>query len=245
MKVIASHQPHFVPWLRYIHKIASSDVFIYSDDVQYRKEHFQNRNKIYCPQSPDGWRWLTIPVKSSTPSTARIYEVSISQTDWSGRHLRLLENSYKGTPYFDLLMHHLETRFYRYKHYGLSDANKEMTEIMLDLLGVYKKPTVASWVDTSAAQGPTERLLALVQAHDGTRYITGEGARNYFDYDLFDSAGIEVEAQIWRPPAEIEGVPFYPDYSALDVLFRLGPKAGPALFGTSEIEVRKAWHPSL
>ena len=40
------HQPNFLPWIGYFHKIANSDVFIILDEVQYSKNSVANRNKI-------------------------------------------------------------------------------------------------------------------------------------------------------------------------------------------------------
>ncbi len=52
--ILAAHQPQYLPWLGYLHKIASADVFLTLDDVQYKKNEWQNRNRI---KSTKGWQW--------------------------------------------------------------------------------------------------------------------------------------------------------------------------------------------
>ena len=52
--ILAAHQPQYLPWLGYLHKIASADVFLILDDVQYKKNKWQNRNRI---KSTEGWQW--------------------------------------------------------------------------------------------------------------------------------------------------------------------------------------------
>ncbi|MDR7579336.1 MAG: WbqC family protein, partial [Armatimonadota bacterium] len=44
--VVGIHQPHYLPWLRYMAKAALADVFVLLDDAQYTKNGWQNRNRI-------------------------------------------------------------------------------------------------------------------------------------------------------------------------------------------------------
>ena len=44
-KTISIHQPNFIPWLGYFHKIINSDIFIILDTVQYpRGKSVANRS---------------------------------------------------------------------------------------------------------------------------------------------------------------------------------------------------------
>src|SRR5579862_8159489 len=87
--IVAIHQPHYLPWLRYIDKIARSDVFVLLDDAQYTKNGWQNRNKIKCAAGSrcvDGWMYLTVPVLAG-PSTRRINQVEVSRDKrWRTQH---------------------------------------------------------------------------------------------------------------------------------------------------------------
>jgi len=56
--IIAVHQPQYLPWLGYFDKIDKADIFVLLDTVQYKKNEWQNRNKIKTAQ---GWQWLTVP----------------------------------------------------------------------------------------------------------------------------------------------------------------------------------------
>ncbi|HHT9160132.1 MAG TPA: WbqC family protein [Candidatus Brocadiaceae bacterium] len=44
--IIAIHQPQYLPWIGYFDKIDRSDVFVLLDNVQYKKNEAQNRNRI-------------------------------------------------------------------------------------------------------------------------------------------------------------------------------------------------------
>ena len=43
---IAIHQPEFMPWLGYFHKMKMADVYVILDKVQFKKRYFENRNYI-------------------------------------------------------------------------------------------------------------------------------------------------------------------------------------------------------
>ena len=72
--LVGIHQLHYLPWLRYIEKVATSDVFIVLDNIQYSKNGWQNRNKI---KSDRGELILTVPILAKSaqrpePSHARL-----------------------------------------------------------------------------------------------------------------------------------------------------------------------------
>ena len=50
--VLASHQPDFFPWMGYFYKIFQSDVFVFSDNVQYSKSGRHNYNQILTATGP-------------------------------------------------------------------------------------------------------------------------------------------------------------------------------------------------
>ncbi len=63
-KTMAMHQPNYVPWLGYFHKLARCDMFVHLDTVQFpRGQSFGARNRI---KTPNGVAWLTVPVARPT-----------------------------------------------------------------------------------------------------------------------------------------------------------------------------------
>ena len=48
-KVIAIHQPNYIPWLGYFYKIYESDIFVFLDDVQFSNKGMQNYHYIKTP----------------------------------------------------------------------------------------------------------------------------------------------------------------------------------------------------
>jgi len=44
--LITIHQPQYLPWLGYLDKIDKADVFVILNNVQFKKNEWQNRNRI-------------------------------------------------------------------------------------------------------------------------------------------------------------------------------------------------------
>ena len=44
--IVAAHQPHYLPWLGYLDKLAKADLFVVMDDLQFEQSNFQNRNRL-------------------------------------------------------------------------------------------------------------------------------------------------------------------------------------------------------
>ena len=172
MTVVAIHQPQFLPWLGYFDKLDRSDVFCLLDTVQYKKNEFQNRNRI---KTADGWQWLTVPVTYRFPQ--RIYEVGVNQTvDWQRKHLQALKTNYSKAPYFGTYIARFE-EFYQQSYELLAEVNVACIRLLMDLLGLKSKVVLSSSLQVET-EDPTLRLVEICQALDGDTYLSGrDGAK--------------------------------------------------------------------
>jgi transposase InsO family protein len=67
-KKVAVIQSNYVPWLGYFAVMASVDLFVVYECVQYTKNDWRNRNQLY---SSDGRRtWLSIPIRQFSTKQA-------------------------------------------------------------------------------------------------------------------------------------------------------------------------------
>jgi hypothetical protein len=220
--MVAIHQPHYLPWLRYFEKIARSDVFIVLDDVQYEKNGFQNRSRIKDAQ---GWMYLTVPVRK--PTQRSIIEVEIDdRTNWRAKHRRALEMAYRKAPHFERYWPELAS-IYDCAWDRLAALNREMLSLFLRQLGIATPIVYSSELPTQGRA--TERLTALCHAVGAETYLTGTyAAETYLDPAVLHSAGIRLALQAWRPPTYRQLYPsagFIPDLAIVDLLFNEGPRA--------------------
>jgi hypothetical protein len=212
---VAIHQPQYLPWLGYFDKMDQVDCFVLLDDVQFKKNEWQNRNRI---KTAAGWQWLTVPVLHRFPQ--RIREVRINQTDpWSRKHLQALVSNYASAPFFDLHRPFFE-EIYAREWTLLLDLNLATIAYLAEALGIRTKVVTASSLPVPADMEATERLIAICQAVGATTYLSGVGGRGYLDLARFEETGIRVLFQAFqtRPYPQCFGA-FVPDLSIVDLMF--------------------------
>ncbi len=100
VKRVAVVQSNYIPWKGYFDLIAAVDEFILFDDVQYTRRDWRNRNLIKTPQ---GLKWLTIPVEVKGKFHQKICDTRISEADWGHRHWDILRQKYWRAPFFGML----------------------------------------------------------------------------------------------------------------------------------------------
>ena len=96
--IVSIHQPNYLPWLGFFDKIKQSDYFVIFDNVQFPrgKNHFGHRNRIKTNNSTI---WLTVPLLGKS-DLKDFNKIEINYNGWQEKHLSLIENFYKKTPYF-------------------------------------------------------------------------------------------------------------------------------------------------
>jgi hypothetical protein len=226
--IVAIHQPHYLPWLRYVQKIARSDVFVLLDDVQYTKNGWQNRTRI---KSAQGWMYLTVPVLGAFGKP--INEVRINnQERWRAKHWMALCTNYAKAPYFRQFRDLLEP-LYQSAWDGLCDWNLATLSAVLTALGVQTRLVRSSQLGID--KRGTDRIVSICQALGATAYLTGDyAATNHLDPSQFDSSGIEVQLQGWQCPSyrqQYLATGFIPELSIVDLLFNEGEKTLAVLTG--------------
>ncbi len=224
--VVGIHQLHYLPWLRYLEKIARCDVFIALDDIQYNKNGWQNRNKI---KTPHGAGLLTVPVLNRFAQ--RLDEVLIDNAQpWRRKHLRTIEQCYAAAPYFvDHIGFVRDTYSREWQH--LNDLNAHMLDYFVAALGIETRIVRSS--ELSVPGEATERLVNLVRAVGGDTYYSGAYALEvYLDKALLDAAGIDLLLQEWKAPRYAQRYgDFIPDLAVLDLLMNCGPESRGILLG--------------
>ena len=214
--LITIHQPQYLPWLGYLDKIDKADVFVILDNVQFKKNEWQNRNRIKTAQ---GCQWITVPVLYQLPE--KINEVRINnKVNWSRKHLQALITNYSKSTYFDNYKSFFADIF-SHSWDRLVDINIEIIKFLISALELKTKLVTAS--DLKLREEPTERLIDICKTLNGNKYLTGKDGNKYMNLELFDKEGIEVIFQDFKHPVynQLFG-DFEPYLSAIDLLFNCG-----------------------
>jgi hypothetical protein len=218
--IVAVHQPQYLPWIGYFHKIDQADVFVLLDTVQFKKNEWQNRNRIKTAQ---GWQWLTVPVLYRYPQL--IQEVSINnKVQWQHKHRQAIISNYTKAPHYELLEPFFEEIF-SLSWEIISQLNIEAVRRLTGILGLDTPLYIASEIG-AFPEDPDERLIAITRHFGAETYLAGGGGRGYMDLNKYDKAGVQVVFQDFRHPVydQLFGE-FEPFMSVIDLIFNHGSES--------------------
>ena len=217
--IVTIHQPEYLPWLGFFKKMMNVELFVFLDDVQFRKKGWQNRNRI---RINDGTALLSIPVH--THSYPKINEVTIdNEKNWSIRHKKSILYNYARAPYFDEIKDFIESIFEKKFQY-LLDLNTEIIKFIMNELEIKSKIVFSSELEIS--KKGSDRVLDICKAVGADHYITGTfWAESNLRVEEFKKSNIDVEFQKFQHPIykQIHGE-FIPEMSIIDLLFNEGRK---------------------
>jgi len=220
--IVAIHQPQFLPYLGFFHKVAQCDLLVYLDDVQFLERGHQHRNLI---KMQTGTQWLTVPVVQNRGQA--IKEVVIDRTsNWRRKHWAAIQTNYNPAPSFKTWSAGLKEILLLGEQTRLLDLDMALLEWAMGLLGIGVQTTRSSALAVPGES--TERLVNICKAAGADVYLSGAGGRQYMDLELFERAGIEVRFQEFHPPSYPQLFPqhgFIPSLSVIDALFNCGPGA--------------------
>jgi len=222
MKKVAILQSNYIPWKGYFDIINMVDEFILYDDMQYTRRDWRNRNRIKTPQGP---KWLTIPVEVKGKYLQKINETKISDPQWQQKHWQQIVQNYKKAPHFQTFRDRFETIYHDNSETYLSRINHEFITHICDLLDI---TTTIRWSsEFDLAEGRSEKLLSICKQTHATTYLSGPAAKGYLDESLFAAEGIEVEWMDYDGYPEYHQLfpPFRHDVTILDLIFNTGDQA--------------------
>jgi hypothetical protein len=219
--IVSVHQPQYIPWLGYFHKIYNSDAFVFLDNVQYKDREYQNRNRI---RIKEGCMWLTVPVLKSEEPYPNISDVHIDNfQDWRQRHWRAIRVNYSPSPFFAKYGGFFE-ELYKREWVLLTDLNVYVTNHILGSLGIIKPVYFESKLNVNT--NSTQRIIDICKALKADTYLSGMGGKNYLAEEAFGANGIKLVYQDFQHPEYKQRyAPFMPFMSVIDLLFNHGESA--------------------
>lgn len=220
-RVVAIHQPNFFPWLGYFNKIVRADVFIVLDHVQFPKPRGSWTNRVKVLVNGEAV-WATAPVEHNYSGFRRIDEIRLDEsTPWRRKLVNLLQPNYARARAFKEVFPGVRG-WIECTDTRLADYNLNAIAASCAALGLPAAHFVRS--STLGVEGEKSALLVgLVKAVSGTVYLSGDGAGEYMQDELFADAGIAVEYQRFQHPVYPQGSgPFVPGLSILDAMLHCG-----------------------
>lgn len=220
-KIAVIHQPDFMPYLGFFHRLLYADVFVILDDVQFSKSGWHHRDQIKVPYG-NKKIWITLNVMNA-PTNTKINEIVLSMDDKAKRKLlnQIIVNYRKAN--FFMEIEPLVTKMIMNQERNLSLYNIAIIKKLISIFNIDIEIIIASNLNH---QGKGNDMnVDILKKINATHYLSGIGAKNYHDDKPFQEANIEVFWQEFTHPSypQLYGE-FIPFLSCIDLLFNCGIK---------------------
>jgi hypothetical protein len=170
---VAVLQSNYLPWKGYFDIINSVDIFVYYDEVQYTKNDWRNRNKLY---GKNGEFWLTIPIQKDAVKQ-KISEVRIENPSWQEQHFKSIYLTYKRSPFFHQIEPLIHEVYIEKNWELLIDIDRYLIEKIARKVGIQTKFIDSKNFDLQGDR--VERLVNLLKQVGASSYLSGPSAKDY------------------------------------------------------------------
>lgn len=217
---VSIHQPQFLPYPGFFHKLSLSNIFVIMDDTQYDKR-FTNRNRII---SSHGWNWITVPIIKEHKFFPNNRVKINNKISWKEEHWKKIFHIYVNSKFFNLYKDYFE-KLYKKEWELLFDLNFETIKNIIDWLGI--KIEIIKESELNITSTSTQRLADICKKVGADTYVSGQGGKNYMEENLFKKNNLKLEYQNYAafPYPQHQTKIFVPMLSIIDLLFNLGPKS--------------------
>lgn len=200
MRMLASHQPDFFPWMGYFYKIFQSDVFVFSDNVQYSKSARHNYNEILTANGPQRF---TLPIHYHC---ADIDKIEIAADDRTiDKMLKTLKFAYGKARCFDTVYPVMEELLRRAptaksladfnymcivdfcNRFGMNDDRGT------DFIEFYR----SSWLNLKNRRDA--RIIEMCDVVGADGYFSGTAAKDYHIEEDYRKNGINLVYSDYEP----------------------------------------------
>lgn len=223
--IITIHQPEHLPWLGFFNKLSKAEKFVILDSVPYRKNYFQNRNRII---GSNGVQFIGIPTVNIGHIEGTIATTKIAiqgNANWQTKYLNTIRMSYSKHPFFAEVYPLLQKAIMLDTEY-LADINIEIFTSFADQMGFNPEYVRSSSLCVKGAK--SDLILDICKKLNADLYIAGPSGRDYLDMRSFADAAIKVNFNDYRHPEypQRKTKEFVPYLSALDLFMNCGFKEG-------------------
>lgn len=215
--IISAHQPAYIPWAGYLHRIAISEQFVLLDSVQFEKNSFTNRNRI---KGPGGQIWLTVPVSLKGHLSGTISDVKISAgKNWASKHWKTIQQNYSKAPYFKEHDEFFFDVFQKEWEY-VASLNEAILQYLLEQFNIETPIVRLSELNISGTK--QELIIAICNNRNATSFLFGSQGRDYVNVNDFKDMGVTPLFHEYQcSPYLQQWSGFIPNLSVIDMLFNV------------------------
>ena len=190
MKVLAIHQPDFLPYSGFFYKLAKSDYFLIGDYYAYSDNGYIQRVKL-------GDEWLTemvIDKKNITLDTP-ISKIEVDAGVTYQRILSAIDKHLKDAPHYKRVKKMIVSwgKDYGYGFARLTDLNTSLIQAVCAEIGIPTRGKL-NWLLYKKPDLHKGDLIVdiMKRTYPETSYLSGAGGKGYIGTE-FEDAGIPLE----------------------------------------------------
>jgi hypothetical protein len=214
---VSISQPTLFPWLGYFNMIKNSDVFVFLDNVKFKKQTWHMRNRLKSASKLDEAEiWVHIPTKLPKTNTI-IKDVLIDNNqNWKQKHLDNFQYNY-GNKYENILF---LKELYLKDWDSIGDFNIEFITRCCQFLEI--DTTLIRASELNAEGKKSHLVLDICKRLKADTLLANSGSETYLETDkaIFDNEHINITYHDYKHPKYNQsGDKFFENLSILDLLF--------------------------
>lgn len=216
--ILASHQPDFFPYLGYFYKIYQSDIFAFSDNVQYSKGGRHNYNEILTANGPQRF---TLPIHYHCVDINKI-EIAADENTVN-KMLKTLVQEYKKAEHFSEVFPVIEYLLRKAPTAkNLAEFNIESILEFVERFGLGNRVFYRSSELILEGRKDT-RIISMCKQVGADTYYSGTAAKDYHIETDYDKNGICLMYSDYEPIAYKQvGGRSAVNMSVIDYVFNCG-----------------------
>lgn len=212
---LAIMQPYFFPYIGYFQLISAVDKFVFYDDVNYIKNGWVNRNRLFLVGAT---RYITVPLNSAS-AFKKINETFIKvESDWHKKILSSIDQSYKKAAFYKPVRELIESVFLRSGD-NLAELAKLSVTACSKYIGLDADFVSSSTIYSNHEKTSSDRVIDICRIEKADEYWNLPGGRSLYDANDFKNNGIDLRfLDVTIHPYRQFTDDFIPGLSIIDVL---------------------------
>lgn len=219
MTTIVISQSMYFPWVGLLNQVKLADIYVHYDDVQLTRG-FYNRVQINIDGKP---KFLTVPIQDKRQNQRIDFSRISYNEQWREKQRESLKVTLQNALYGEealAIFDRVHDRQYEFLH----QLNRASISALNDYCQLTENTSVKCSTQLSTQGHGSERLLHICKQLGAKNYLTGHGALNYLNHELFEKNSIDVYYVKYRfEPYERKPGNYTPYVTALDAIAHLGP----------------------
>lgn len=226
--ILSAHQPNYLPYIGFFHKIANCDIFAIWDTVQFVKRGtfgWMGRNRI---KTRNGWLWLTVPILTKGKYKQLIIDTYINNDiPWQRKHWHSIYLNYHKARYFNKYSDFFE-ELYKKRWNKLAELSEAIIDYTVDKLKIKTKIIKCSSLRLNSHG--TNLIIDVCKKTGADAFLSGKHGKDYLEVKKFRENNIKLIYQNFKHPhyKQLYG-PFIENMSIIDLLFNEGENSAKIL----------------